>query len=285
VTGPLAGWSFDPLVVTGLVLFGGLYAAGWRRLARRGWAGLASWRAWTYAAGLLLLGVALLSPLDAYGARLFFVHMIQHLLMLLVIPPLIWLGAPLLPTLWGLPARERLGAARLMGPRGRLHWLFHRLTDPRVALGLYVVVVAVWHVPPLYDAAQGRTFAHDLEHASFFGAGLLYWWPIIHPTGGRRRLGLGAAVFYLLPPFLVGNLLGALLTFAGRPLYQTYVQAPRVLPLSALQDQQLGGLIMWVPGGLAWLVPLFAVLALFLRAEDRRPQPPPRRDSVPARRA
>ena len=285
MTGLLAGWSFDPLVVAGLVLLGALYAVGWRRLAQRAGAGQPAWRAWSYAAGLLLLGVALLSPLDAYGSRLFFVHMIQHLLMLLVIPPLIWLGAPLLPTLWGLPARERLGVARLMAPRGRLHWLFHRLTDSRVALGLYVGLVAIWHLPPLYDAAQGRTLVHDLEHAAFLGTGLLYWWPIVHPTGGRRRLGLGTAIFYLLPPFLVGNLLGALLTFAGRPIYQTYALAPRVLPLSALQDQQLGGLIMWVPGGLAWLVPLFVVLALFLRGEDRRPQPLARPDAIPAPRA
>jgi cytochrome c oxidase assembly factor CtaG len=118
-----------------------------------------------------------------------------------------------------------------------------------------------------------------VEHLSFFGAGLLFWWPVIHPSGGRRRLGLGPAIFYLLPPLLEGNLLGALLTFSPQALYQTYILAPRTWGLSAQEDQQIGGLLMWVLGGMMWMIPLFAVLAAFLQGEERRAQMPVPTDS------
>jgi len=267
----ITAWTADALVLVALAVSVGLYLVGWRRLSRhsRTRAGLVKWRRWSYLAGLAVLGVALLSPLNAYAGLLFSAHMAQHLLLLLIVPPLIWLGAPLVPLLWGLPEQERRGAARLLGPRGPLHAVGDVLTDARAATALYLGVTALWHVPALYDAAQGRSFVHDVEHVAFLGTGLLFWWAIIHPTGGRRRLGLGSAVFYLIPPLLLSNALGALLTFAQRPLYETYIQAPRVTSLSPLEDQQLGGLIMWVPGGMFWMIPLFIVLAAFLRHEDQ----------------
>jgi len=265
-----AGWLPDLVLLTATLLAGALYAIGWRRLGRRSRhrAGLPVWRAWCYAAGLAALAVALLTPLDAYSSLLFTAHMVQHLLLLLIAPPLLWLGAPLVPILWAVPAQERRGAGRLFGPRSPLRLIFQVLSDARVAAVLFLGMTALWHVPALYDAAQGRTWIHDVEHLAFFGAGLLFWWPLIHPTGGTRRLGLGHGIFYLIAPMLEANAIGALLTFAGRPLYQTYVNAPRVTRLSALEDQQLGGLLMWIPGGMFWLVPLFIVLAIFLRRED-----------------
>jgi len=107
-----------------------------------------------------------------------------------------------------------------------------------------------------------------LEHLPLLGTGLLCGWPGVHVGGGRRRIGRGSTIFYLLPPLVGSNLLGALLTFARTPLYRTYVEAPRVTSLSALDDQQLGGLLMWVVGGMAWGIAGFIALWVFLRREQ-----------------
>lgn len=195
-------------------------------------------------------------------------HMIQHLLLLLIAPPLLWLGAPLLPTLWALPVDWRRVVGRQLAPVRPLHRLGHLLTQPIVAVVLYVGTVAVWHVPAFYDAAQGRTATHDLEHLMFFGTALLYWWPVIYPAKGRRRLSYALALPYLLPPFLEGMLIGVLLTFTDRPLYQTYQEVERIWGLSVVGDQQLGGLVIWVPGGLLFLIPLIGVLVQLLRQEE-----------------
>lgn len=216
--------------------------------------------------------MALLSPIAIYSERLFFMHMVQHLLLLLIAPPLLLMGAPLVPSLWGLPTSLRRAVGRRLGPRGSLARLGHVLTVPGVAIALYVGTIAVWHVPAFYDAAQGRTFTHDIEHSAFFGTALLYWWPIIHPSGGRRRLSVGRAIPYLLPPFLEGMLIGALITFADRPIYRTYAEMESTWGLSALDDQELGGLIMWVPGGMLFLIPLIGLLAVLLRDEGQPPR-------------
>lgn len=182
--------------------------------------------------------------------------------------------------LWGLPGgmRSRLGC--LLTPGHVLSRLGHAITTPIVAVAAFVIAIAVWHVPVFYDAAQGRTIAHDLEHLLFFGTALLYWWPVIHPAGGRRRLSLALALPYLLPPFLESMLIGVLLTFADRPLYRTYAEMEMPWGFTTVTDQQLGGLIMWIPGGMLFLIPVVGLLAALLREEDGRSLP--RRPGSPA---
>ena len=260
----LASWSWEPSLLVGLAMAAGLYTFGWRRLRRRSHDGLSVWRGWCYGGGIAALGLALLSPIGAFSGLFFFMHMIQHILLVIVAAPLLLLGAPLLPLLWAFPTDVRRGLGRLLVPGKPFHRLFHILTEPLVSAALFLGTVAVWHVPRFYDAAQGRTIVHDLEHGLFLGTALLYWWPVIHPTGGRRRLDYGAAIPYLLLPFFEGNAIGALLTFASRPLYATYQQVPRVWGLSALEDQQLAGLIMWIPGGMMYLIPILVCLALLI---------------------
>lgn len=229
------------------------------------------------------MALALLSPIAVYSERLFFMHMVQHLLLLLIAPPLLWLGTPLLPSLWGLPGVARRRVGRLLAPGGALTRTGHAFTSPWVAAVAYIGTIAVWHLPRFYDAAQGRTLTHDLEHLMFLGTALLYWWPVIHPAGGRRRLGYVAAIPYLLPPFLEGMLIGALITFADRPLYRTYAAMEPTWGFSTLDDQQLGGLIMWVPGGMLFLVPLIGLLIVLLNQEERAAATgPPSRAMPPA---
>lgn len=265
-------WAEEPLLVLMVFVGVAIYTIGVNRLrAASVHIKFPAWRQWCFYGGVLTIVVALLSPVAAYSEQLFFMHMVQHLLLLLVAPPLILLGAPLLPALWALPKSQRQTVARRLRPGQPLARIGHWLTQPAVAIAMFVVSVAIWHVPDFYDAAQGRTITHDLEHAMFYGTALLYWWPIIHPSKGRRRLSTGWAFPYLLPPFLEGMLIGALLTFAQNPLYQTYsaLNERPVWGFNTLEDQELGGLIMWVPGGMFFLIPLIGLLVRLVSEEER----------------
>jgi putative membrane protein len=292
----LTAWDWEPTVLVGLVLAIEAYAIGWARLQRqerlahrrrhRRTATMApppTWRIWCYAGGIAALVLALLSPISTFDSASFFVHMIQHLLLALVAPPLLWLGAPLLPFLWTLPRSGRRAIGSLFVAGHPVQRLFHVLTEPRIAAGLAVSALVFWHMPTFYDAAQGATVTHDLEHVIFFGTGLLYWWPVVHPSGGRRRLGYGWAIFYLLPPVGVMIALGALLSLTGAPIYATYQRGTPLWGLTVVQDQEIGGLIMWIPGGWVYLVALLICLGKFLEEEERRARrtlrPGPRRMS------
>ncbi|HSH46585.1 MAG TPA: cytochrome c oxidase assembly protein [Longimicrobiales bacterium] len=282
----LLSWSFEPTVVVGLALGAWLYIRGWRTLRRRGRGGrsLRPWRAWCYAAGLATVAIALLSPIATFTPLFFFMHMIQHVLLVMVAAPLLLLGAPVVPTMWALPRDARHAVGRIFRRDHPVHRVFHFLTKPPVALALFVLTLVGWHHPALYDAAQGRSLIHDMEHALFFGTALLFWWPVIHPTGGRRRLAYGAGILYIFPAKLAGFALGAFLTLTGTPYYQTYVDAPRLWGISALGDQQLGGLIMWVLGGLIYIVPVLALVMMMMRDDEGHvwvPEAIRDRDAVP----
>lgn len=270
LTSFLLSWSFEPTIVVGLALATGLYARGWRRLRGRGRGGriLKPWRAWCYAAGLGTVLIALLSPIGTFTSLFFHMHMIQHVLLVMIAAPLIWLGAPLLPTMWAFSRGNRRRLGRLFRQGHPAHRVFHFLTKASVALPLFIIVLVVWHHPALYDAAQGRTVIHDLEHALFFGTALLFWWPVIHPSGGRRRLGYGAAILYLFPAKLAGFALGAFLSLTPRAFYRTYIEAPRLWGLSALADQQIGGLIMWVVSGLLFIIPVLALVLMMMQEDE-----------------
>jgi putative membrane protein len=276
-----AAWPSEPVLLLAVAFGAALYAIGWFNLRERaGKPVYPAWRAWCFAAGMAALGTALLSPVAVYAEQLFFMHMIQHLLLLLIAPPLLWLGKPLVPVISGLPARVRLPVARRIGPGSVWARVGHVLTMPGVAVALYVGSVAIWHIPQFYDAAQGRTLTHDIEHLAFFVPALLYWWPIVHPSGGRRRLSVGRAIPYLLPPFLEGIIIGAMISFADRPLYETYREMEPTWGFSTVGDQQLGGLIMWVPGGMLFLIPLIGLLVTLLRQEERQVDQRPTRTAA-----
>lgn len=266
----LLSWSFEPTILIGVAVAAGLYVRGWRRLRRRGQGGkiLKPWRAWCFAGGLLTVVVALTSPIATFDSVFFFMHMTEHVLLIMIAAPLIWLGAPMIPTLWGFngPARKRIG--RIFHEDHTVHRFFHFLTRPDVALTIYVLVLFGWHYPPLYDAAQGSTFIHEVEHAMFFGAALLYWWPVIHPSGTKRRISYGAAILYIFPAKIAGFVLGAGLTLSAEPYYRTFLDSPSLWGLDPLGDQQLGGLIMWVVGGLLYIIPLLALVIMMMREDE-----------------
>jgi putative membrane protein len=262
-------WGLDPPVVAGLALSGWLYLRGVRRLWRgagRG-GGIRRWEAWAYACGWLALFVALVSPLHPLGEVLFSAHMTQHELLMLVAAPLLVLGRPLIAFLWALSADD----ARRVGGWGRGAWFrraWRALTTPLAAWAVHAVALWVWHVPFLFQATLRSDLVHTLQHASFLGSALLFWWALVH--GPRGLMGYGAGVLYLFTTSVHSGVLGALITFARRVIYPAYNESTQAWGLTALEDQQLGGLIMWVPAGLVYIVAGLALCAGWMRESERR---------------
>src|ERR1051325_9402555 len=252
-------WGWEPGVVLSLALSGWLYARGVRRLwqASAPGVGIRKWEAMAYGGGWLALFVALVSPLHPLGRVLFSVHMNQHEILMLVAAPLLVLGRPVVAFLWALPVRW----AREVGAWGRAAWFqkpWRVLTNPFVAWAVHAVALWVWHAPALFQATIDDEWVHTAQHLSFLGSALLFWWALIHGREGLK--GYGAAVLYLFTTSVHSGALGALITFASTAWYPAYRTTTESWGLTPLEDQQLGGLIMWVPAGLVYI---FAGLALF----------------------
>ncbi|WP_167784901.1 cytochrome c oxidase assembly protein [Ramlibacter rhizophilus] len=248
-------WLWALWWLPGLLVIAGI-ARLWRNAGIG--AGMSRTQAACFLAGWIALGLSILSPLDAVGEELFWVHMVQHEVVLLVVAPLLVLSRPLGPLVWGLPAAWRPGAAGLARGLG-LAWAMRVLTRPATAWWVHALVLWAWHAPVLFQAALRRAWVHDLQHASFLIASLVFWWALFQSHGGRQRQGV--AVFYLFTTLLHTSALGALMTFSRQAWYPLYAQTAPAWGFSAVEDQQLGGLIMWVPGGMVFLA---AALALFV---------------------
>ena len=265
----LGWWTWDPLVAAALALAAALYARGARRLTTRA-ESLAALRWWEIAAfvgGWLALFVALVSPLDALSDLLFSAHMAQHELLMIVAAPLLVLGRPFVVALWALPgaARARVGAwtrARAW----RAAW--RGISGPLFALLAHGFAVWVWHLPSWHQAALRSEGVHLVQHLCFFWTAALFWWAVVH--GRYGRIGYGIAVVFVFATALHTSVLGALLTFATRVWYPLYGERARAWGLTPLEDQQLAGLIMWVPAGVLFMVIGLALFAAWLGESERR---------------
>jgi cytochrome c oxidase assembly factor CtaG len=271
---PLAGlytWTLSPPVLATIGLAGGVYA--WRLRDMRSAAGAPRsrrdwWRAAAFAGGLLVLFVALASPIDRLGEeRLFTMHMVQHLLLADLAPILLLLG--LSRTLLRPAVRRLRPVEEALGP----------LAHPAVALAAYVGLMWLWHVPAMYDLALEHAWAHVLEHASFFTAGVAFWWYLIEPVPPRRRLRGPWALAYLSAAKLLMGALGVVLAFAPDVSYDAYAQAPRTWGLSPLEDLNVGGVVMMVEQSLV-LVVAFAIY--FIRMLERSEADQQRRERFEA---
>jgi putative membrane protein len=260
-------WVFEPGVVAPLLLTGMLYALGIFRLRAASKATFGGAEMACFAAGWLTLVVALVSPLHPWGAVLFSAHMTQHELLMLVAAPLLVLGRPIIPFLWALPR----AAARSMASWGKNpSWqrIWKTITAPFVAWLIHAVILWSWHIPFLFQATRDSEFIHALQHASFLSSALLFWWAILH--GRRRAIGFGVAVLYMFTTALHSGLLGALLTFTRTLWYPIYTNTTQPWGLTPLEDQQLGGLIMWIPAGVVYIIAGLALFAGWLRESERR---------------
>jgi cytochrome c oxidase assembly factor CtaG len=251
----LSSWSFEPKIALGLAASFIVYLRGWSILHRSSASRFPIWRALAFSGGLVSFWVAIASPLDAFSGFLLSAHMVQHLLLMSVVPPLILLGTPLLPLLRGLPrkfARDGVGPF-LIWPA--LRRTGHALTHPLNCWIVMAVTLCAWHVPAAFDLALRSPAWHKLEHACFFGASLLFWWPVVRPFPSRPHWPLWSVPPYLLAADLLNTALSAILTFSDHVLYRSYLEVPRLFGTTALADQSCAGVIMWVPGSLVFLVP------------------------------
>lgn len=256
-------WSFEPWVMACLAASAALYALGVARLWRRAGAGrgVRFAQAAAFAGGWLMLVAALVSPLDALGARLFSAHMLQHELLMVVAAPLLVLARPLSAWTWALPAawRRRVGAATRHGA-WRSTW--SALTRPLSAWSLHAIALWGWHLPGAFDAALSNAGVHAVQHLSFLGTALLFWWTTL---GAATRRDRGAAVASLFTTMIHTGALGALMSLSPLLWYWPYARTSATLGMDPLADQQLGGLIMWIPAGLAYLMAALWIASTWLR--------------------
>jgi putative membrane protein len=262
-------WSFEPLVWILLALSAWLYVRGLRRMWKIGGAGsgVKTWEAWCYAWGWFALFVALVSPIHPWGRVLFSAHMTQHEILMLVAAPLLVLGRPLLVYLKALPPAWAHDLATMSNtPWWQSGW--HAISNPFSAWLIHAAVLWVWHVPRLFQSTIDNDLIHTAQHASFLLSAILFWWAVIH--GPQRAAMFGMAVLYMFTTALHSGLLGVLIALAGMVLYPAYAHTTQSWGLTPLEDQQLGGLIMWIPAGIVYIIGALAFFAGWLRESERR---------------
>ncbi|MFL5613156.1 MAG: cytochrome c oxidase assembly protein [Gemmatimonadaceae bacterium] len=268
-----ASWAWEPGIVVPLLFGAVLYGRGLRLL----WdehvgRGIRVWEATCFALGWLITALSLISPLHEVSEQLFVAHMVQHELLMVVAAPLLVLGRPLVPMLWALPSAARRRVGRASRAHGiRVGW--QTITRPFVAFVIHGAAIWIWHIPSLFQATLTSDTVHALQHASFLGTALLFWWTIIHahaPGGRSRAVSFGTAVLLLFGTALHSGALGALLTFSRAIWYPAYGASALHWGLSPMEDQQLAGLVMWIPASFGYLVAALFLFANWLRASEDR---------------
>ena len=267
----LSSWELNPSVLIPTAIFSALYARGWWQLHRRasnlfGFSQLAA-----FFAGLSTIVFALISPLHAFAAWLLTVHMIQHLLLMMVAPPLILWGAPYLPLLCGLPRQFSIDVVRPFLSSAVLRKVARFVSHPVFCWSAFISVNIGWHLPVMYELALRSAAWHEVEHFSFLSSALLFWLPIIQP-----RPWVAPTPRWLILPYVIladfqNTALSALLIFYDRVVYPTYAAIPRITDLTALEDQAAAGAIMWVASSVFFLVPLGLITVELMSTRRTRP--------------
>lgn len=252
-------WNVELWLLASLAFTAGLYLRGLRRLRTRAgnFRGASGFQLASFGLGMALLFVALISPVDALGEALTAAHMVQHMLLFFAAPFLV-LAAPLPIFLWALPRRWRRG----LGGESKQFWIaqpWRLLTTPMVAWLAYALALWLWHAPTFYQAALEKPLIHDLEHFSFLASALLFWWVVFRRAPRTTSLGM------LFTTMLHSGVLAALMTFSSQPWYAVYQDTTASWGLTPLEDQQLAGLLMWVPGSIGYLLAGLGLVALWLQ--------------------
>lgn len=275
----LRDWKFPLGLTAAIVLTGVIYVCGWMALRRTRPGQFNGWRLLSFAAGLASLWIAIGSPLEAAADLLLSAHMIEHLILMMIVPPLVLLGLPVVPMLRGLPAIARRG---IVGPLARMKELRRVgrwLARPPVAWLAMNLTLLGWHVPRAYDFALVNEAWHDFEHICFLATSLLFWWCVIRPWPAEtHRRGWGVLV-YLIGADIVNTALSAFLAFYNRPVYCFYLDNPNPFGIAPLPDQVLGAVVMWVVGSTIFLIPAAAITYSLLQPAQNRID----RRTVPAR--
>lgn len=271
--GPEAGWmawNWDPLLLGCLALGSWLYGRGLLALWERGGdgRGISRARAAAYGTGLVALFVALVSPVDAISAELSSMHMVQHMVLMMVAAPLLVLGAPGFVLLWALPPQARRALIPWIRKVEAWNSPWYLLWQPLVLWTLFAVALWIWHVPPLYQAALRIRWVHDFQHLAFLGTSFLFWRVLFDPLC-RLRLSRGLGVLYLFTTSLHAGALGVFLALSPRVWYVDYEATAPFWRLTALEDQQLAGYLMWMPGCVVYAAAAAVLFSAWLREPAR----------------
>ena len=263
-------WSLDPELLIPVALLTALYLRGvwvWRDRSREH----PRWRTASYLAGMAILVAAIETPLDALAEHHFSMHMIQHELLMMFVAPLILLGAPTTPLLRGIPRAVRRRLVRPLASSAPVYGTYRFATHPLFGLVAFTAILWAWHLAPgWYDAALEHGLLHQLQHVSFTLGGVLIWWNVIDPKPLRSRLGYITRMGFLVVVSTPKSFLGALIVFAEEPLYDFYAEAEPILALTPLEDQELGGTLMWVPSQMMFLIAVGLVFAVWAHKSEQR---------------
>jgi putative membrane protein len=254
-----SAWEFDPGVVVPLISSAMLYLVGSRK--QRTITALQKTCFW---AGWWALAAALISPIHPLGEVLFSAHMVQHEILMLLAAPLLVLSRPLVAFLWGIPIAWRRALGK-WAKAGYVRRSCSFLTDPFTAWWIHAAAIWAWHAPFLFELTLTSQLAHTAQHLSFFLSALFFWWALFYAQGRKSH---GAAVLYVFTTAVHTSILGALLTFAPHIWYQGYAKTTQVWGFTPVEDQQLGGLIMWVPASLVYLAAGLGLFAAWLKESD-----------------
>jgi putative membrane protein len=260
-------WGLEPGIVVPLGLAAAGYCRGAVVLRARLSGSTRRWvlRAASFAVGWLVVCAALVSPLHGASEQLFSAHMVQHELLMVVAAPLLVLGRPMTVLACALPAGARARLAGLAtGPWARRAW--RAIVRPFHAWLFHAIAIWVWHIPALFDATVQNDAVHAAQHLSFLGSAVVFWWSLIH---GQRRAARGGSIVYLFTTAIHTGVLGALIAFSRTPWYSAYTAAGTMAwGLTPLGDQQLAGLVMWIPASLAYLAAALVIVARWLRDSE-----------------
>ncbi len=273
-------WTFPALPAALIAATAVLYLRGWSIARKTRPEHLPPLTAVSFLLGLAALWIALASPIDALDDYLLSAHMIQHFLLMSVVPPLLLLGAPAVPLLHGLP---RPIITRIFAPVMRRTWfhgLAHAVGNPIFAWLAMNLAYLAWHIPSAFELTLRSAPIHNSEHLCFLLTSILFWWVVISPWPSVSRLPRWAILPYLLTADIVNTMLSAFLTFSGRVLYPTYAAAARITGLTPLGDQAAAGAEMWVLNSFVFLIPAILITVRLLSPKGL--SAPPIRANAPA---
>ena len=264
---PWTAWNLNPLPTLILLVAAYLYLTGLDRWERPSHP-INRWQKFSFFLGLFFIFLALQSPLDVLSEHMLSFHQFQHLLLRMLGPLFVLLGAPLTPMLRGLPPWVLLGVVRPIVRNSYARQAYAWLTNPVLTTGFFLGSLYLWQIPGGLNLALRNDFVHALMHISMTSAGFLFWWLVIDPKPHRSRLHYGLRVLYLGLIVIPNTVLGAAITFSTGIIYSGYAEVSRPWDISLLTDQQLGGLILWVPGDMMSILAAGIVMVMWYQQEE-----------------
>lgn len=274
LTDLLFTWSLNKSVISVLLITSGFYLRGWWKLHQAGHHTLATkWRLRAYIGAQVALAFALLSFIDWLQSSLFLMHMIQHLLLTMIAAPLLWLANPFPIALWGLPRYWRLTLGRLLSRKSRFRKVLSAITPMGTSWMIFTATFWLWHDPAAYQAALRNELIHDFEHLTFFLTAMLFWWHIIAAAPHiHKRYSYGARIGLVLLTIIPNEVLAVFISLSETVVYPYYETVPRVWGIDVMTDQAIGGVIMWIPGGMMYALTAILLFVASSRAEkeDRK---------------